>query len=172
MPRNGTDKPFLLPRYGLSACIFSSFIVILLIAASHARNVLWDNEIALWNNAVVKSPGKARVHFLLGHAFRHIDQNKALEQFLIATALDPTDSDAYNNLGAIFNEKDQPDMAIKYFMIALRLKPDNLNTRYNLATAFMKKGSLHEAREELEFILRADPGDVEARKDLDSLSGL
>lgn len=155
-----------------NAPILAALLILLTcLLLSYARNIPWHNEVGLWADAAVKSPAKARTRFLLGHAYRRTDPDRALEHFLVAATLDPADSDVYNNLGAIYNEKGQPDPAIDYFLLALKLNPENLNTRFNLATAYMKKGLVVDARREFEFVLQQNPGDAEARKYLDSLPG-
>jgi tetratricopeptide (TPR) repeat protein len=41
----------------------------LLAIVTYQRNQLWASDIALWEDAASKSPGKPRVHFQLGHTY-------------------------------------------------------------------------------------------------------
>lgn len=80
-------------------------LVIVLAVLTIARNQAYTSEIALWENTVRLSPGKARVHNNLGYAYllAHRDDD-AQREFSTALRLDPGDSNARNNLERVANE--------------------------------------------------------------------
>ncbi|MDD5180780.1 MAG: tetratricopeptide repeat protein [Gallionellaceae bacterium] len=63
------------------------------------RNHVYQNEISLWENTVIQSPDKARVHNNLGYAYK-LDGRKdeARKEFEIALKMDPDYYKARNNL--------------------------------------------------------------------------
>ncbi len=79
----------------LSAC----FIVLFLMGATMARNRVYASEVLLWEDAVKKSPAKARVHNNLGYAY-YLSGNleKAREAYTRALDLNPRSVVTRNNL--------------------------------------------------------------------------
>jgi protein O-mannosyl-transferase len=74
-------------------------LIVLLCLATNVRNHLYHDAILLWSDAVKKSPGKARPHNNLGHAYaEHGEWNLAIEEFRIALTLQPDYSLAQRNL--------------------------------------------------------------------------
>lgn len=64
-----------------------------------SRNHDYRSEIALWEDAVAKSPAKARVHNNLGYAYKLAGRgSEARSEFLRALELDPAYYKARNNL--------------------------------------------------------------------------
>ena len=44
-------------------------VQVVLAVLTYRRNLLWANDVAVWEDAARKSPGKARVHFQLAHTY-------------------------------------------------------------------------------------------------------
>jgi tetratricopeptide (TPR) repeat protein len=66
---------------------------------THHRNELYRDQLSLWSDAVLKSPGKARPHNNLGRAYAlQDDWDRAIEEFRIAARLDPKFILAQQNL--------------------------------------------------------------------------
>ncbi len=83
-----------------------SVVVLGLLGACVARNVLYADPVAFWSDAVRKSPGKARPHTNLGQAwFERGDTDRAIEEFRAALARDPLDPIAQRNLLAAWRAK-------------------------------------------------------------------
>jgi len=73
--------------------------VVLLGLATNARNDLYRDAILLWSDAVQKSPGKARPHNNLGHAYAQRGEwDLAIEEFRLALTLRPDYPLAQRNL--------------------------------------------------------------------------
>ncbi|MBI4937893.1 MAG: hypothetical protein HY846_06700 [Nitrosomonadales bacterium] len=66
------------------------------------RNQAYQDEVALWEDTVVKSPGKARVHNNLGYAYMQAGRrNEAEREFRVALGIDPEYYKARNNLDIV-----------------------------------------------------------------------
>ncbi len=91
-------------RASNAARVLPFALAIVLVVATFARNSIYSDPIALWSDAVQKSPTKARPHINLGHAYYLTgDLDRATEQFRIGLALDPDNPIAQANLRAIWD---------------------------------------------------------------------
>jgi len=83
--------------------VTAAVVVLLLsmmIPATAFRNRLWNDDLLLWQDAAIKSPGKARVHYNLGVAWaRRGDIALAESSFERAVKLDPSDDFSHAALG-------------------------------------------------------------------------
>ncbi len=106
--------------------VFLAVIFIAILAAgAYIRNGIWYNDITLWEDAVVKSPGKGRVHHNLGRAYDEARYPRAaFEQYLIATSLDPDLARAHESLGISYVSFGKIDDARRELQTALQLDPE------------------------------------------------
>lgn len=83
------------PTFRLTAAA----LALSLAALTVARNQVYASEAALWEDAVRKSPHKARVHNNLGYAYRLAGRiEDARREFILALQLDPKHIKARHNL--------------------------------------------------------------------------
>ncbi|HET9844977.1 MAG TPA: tetratricopeptide repeat protein [Nitrospira sp.] len=76
-----------LVRFTLS--LLAAVLVAALCLFTYQRNLLYQDRLLLWSDAVRKSPNKARPHNNLGYAYSlHGDWDSAIEQFRFAAQLD------------------------------------------------------------------------------------
>jgi tetratricopeptide (TPR) repeat protein len=74
-------------------------LLVALAGLTALRNEVYASEVRLWQDTVVKSPGKARVHNNLGHAYLLAQRREeARHEFLTALQLDPRHYQARYNL--------------------------------------------------------------------------
>ena len=73
---------------------------------------------------------------------------------------------AYNNLGAVLDEKGQTDEAVRQFQQATRLKPDLASAYDNLGIALAKKGKIDEAIRQYQEAIRVNPSCADAHDNL------
>ncbi len=93
--------------------------------ATIARNAIWKDTVTLWEDAAQKSPNKGRVHQNLGRAYDiNREPQKAFEQYLIATKVDPDLALAHESLGISYVSIREFNEARKELLIALQLNPD------------------------------------------------
>ena len=86
-----------LVRIGASVLATALFAVLCLF--TYQRNLLYQDRLLLWSDAVWKSPNKARPHNNLGYAYvLHEDWDHAIDEFRTAARLDPDFLLAQQNL--------------------------------------------------------------------------
>jgi tetratricopeptide (TPR) repeat protein len=77
----------------------AALLIIVLGTFTYQRNLLYQDRLFLWTDAVRKSPNKARPHNNLGYAYAlHGDWDRAIEEFRTAARLDPDFIRAQQNL--------------------------------------------------------------------------
>jgi tetratricopeptide (TPR) repeat protein len=133
-------------------------VIIAFCGASYARNIIWQDEITLWEDVVKKSPGHPAGLTNLGEAYAKKGQlKKAIVYFHRAIAISPDMIEAYSNLGVAYSQQGQPDKAIFYFNKMATLKPDYFKSHYNLGIAYGQKGLLDKAIHHFEKAVALDP---------------
>ena len=131
------------------------------------RNNVWADEIALYQDCAVKSPGKARSQNNLGAALlRHGRLPEAVEQFRKALAIKYDYADAHYNLGYALARQGNLEQAIHYFRESLRLEPKSLKTLNNLGVALVLLGRYREAMDYLQAALKINPSDADLHSNL------
>jgi tetratricopeptide (TPR) repeat protein len=86
-----------LVRFGLAT--LATTVVLTLCFFTYQRNLLYQDRLLLWSDAVAKSPNKARPHNNLGYAYAlRDDWDRAIEEFRTAARLDPDFILAQQNL--------------------------------------------------------------------------
>jgi tetratricopeptide (TPR) repeat protein len=99
----------------------------------------------------------------LGYLSFQIGQkNDALGWYLKAAQLDKNDPNLYYNIGSLYDELKNPDLAEKYLRMALELRKGDIDGRLRLAHSLFNKGKLKEAKHYIEEVLAQDPKRLEA----------
>jgi tetratricopeptide (TPR) repeat protein len=148
-------------------------LITALSAAAYTRNAVWGEETTLWEDTVRKSPGKARVFYNLGVAYKGGGEiDRAIEHYRIALRLKPEYAEAHNGIGVLYASRGLTGKAKAHLRIALRLKPDFPKPHYNLGLIYLDEGLMEKAVWELEAALRIDAHYSKARRFLDYISGL
>lgn len=146
------------------------FLVVLLTclgAATYHRNGLWRDSLALWADAVAKSPYKARPHNNLG--ILYLEQGRLDEAAVLfekVIALDAEYSPAYNNIGLIYLQRDQLDQALFYFRKALELDPRYAHAQNNIGAVYIKQNRIQDAEEAFRTAAELEPRYASARDNL------
>ena len=142
--------------------------VIILSLTAHERNMIWRNEVALWEDVVKKSPYKVRPHINLGLAYEKQGRvDDAVREYQAAVKHEPDYAGAHNNLGATYYKQGRFADAIKEYQMAIKLNPDYTVAHYNLGLAYEKQGRLDDAvREYQEAAIKGDPNHPEVHYSL------
>ena len=75
-------------------------LALVLAGATWKRNLVWTNEVTLWEDAAAKKPDSARAWNNLGGALiKQREGVKALQALIRSIELDPSKADALNNVG-------------------------------------------------------------------------
>lgn len=145
-------------------------VVLAFSSATYARNMVWQSEIALWKDAVKKSPQKARPHNNLGFAYKEKDFfDEAIREYLTAVKLKRDFVDAYNNLGVAYREKGVLDKAETAFQESIRLNNLYVRPHYNLGVVYEKQGRYDMAIREYRIAIQLRPDYIKAQQRLNAM---
>ncbi len=136
------------------------YILLLLVlgVTSWMRSSVYQDQITLWKDAVLKSPNKARVHDNLGVVLkRHGHISEAMKEFERAVQLDPNDPLALNNLATIYCSIGRRQECGAFLRKAVNIKPDYLDARYNLILYYFDEGLFDEAQKECNAVIGIAP---------------
>lgn len=130
----------------IASTIVFAAIAVLLGVMSNARNSAWTDAVSLWRDAATKSPGKSRVQYNLGVAYKDAgDMPMAARALIEAVRLDPNAPEARNNLGNVYFLSGMLDEAADQYKTAVALFSENAETHYNLALIYRNRGRYAEA---------------------------
>ncbi|MCM8758660.1 MAG: tetratricopeptide repeat protein [Candidatus Omnitrophica bacterium] len=132
---------------------------------TYQRNSIWNDPVKLWNDAVVKSPQKARPYLNRGLAFvQKGNIERALEDYNTAIKINPRYVEAYNNRGILFALMKRYDDALKDFNRAIEIKPNYVLSYNNRGVLYSTLGQWKEAFGDFDMALKLNPSYVDALK--------
>lgn len=145
-------------------------LVIPLSFLTYQRNKVWQSELTIWQDSVVKSPNKARPHYNLANEYsRRKEYDKAISHYLKAIQIKPDYYKAHNNLGFCYFFKGDIQGAIAKSKTALQYKKNFVDAHYNLGIYYWNLKKHSKAREEFSKALQIKPAYEKARTALDEL---
>lgn len=113
---------------------------------THARNIDWKDDYALYSSMVQTSPRSDVAHFNLGCIYRdRRDYEAAHRHWREAVTINQRHAGAHNNLGALYHMSDQLDLALVAYFRALEIKPDHPFTWFNIGKIYEARGQHAEA---------------------------
>jgi hypothetical protein len=119
--------------------------------AARARVPAWRSDLALWSDAVEKTPRSPYAWYNLGRSREAAgDDGGALVAYLRAAALDDRDGDAAVNAGAAHLRRGDLDAAAPHVERGARLLPRSAVAQFDLALLRFLQGRHAEALEALE----------------------
>lgn len=146
---------------------FITIIILLLSFLTFKRNIVWQSEYNLWKDASLKSPKKSRVHYNLGVASYGLNKfEEAKNEFKKTINLDAEYSDAYKNLGAIYEYENKDNLTLELFRERLKDNPQDSKIGASLASFYTKKGKYHDAESVYLAVLKYDPDNPLVYNDL------
>ena len=125
--------------------------------------------------AVKADPNSSDAQFVLGNANnqaaameadpakRQTNLNKATEAYLAAIKLDPNRDDAHTNLGTVYYQTGQFDLAETQVQAALKIAPKDARTHYLLGTIYLQRDpkkqpdAADKAQKEFELAIANEP---------------
>jgi protein O-mannosyl-transferase len=135
------------------------------------RNYVFREDITLWEDAVRKSPDKARVHLGLGMALLKLNRLEEARDVL-KTALGKYPKNfvlVYYGLGQVYRDLGDDEKAIFHFEKYLRESPDDQRAYNELGSIYLRTGALEKALPCFQRALGIDPGYAPAHASLGDL---
>lgn len=137
-----------------------ALIVTSFTGATYARNIIWRDEVSLFQDVAEKSPFKARAHVGLANANESSDMTIA--RYESSLMLNPDDAEAHNNLGIAYDKRGMTEKALEHFNAALRLQPYRAEIYNNLGNAYDVLGLRDKAIECYESAIKIQPDYAQA----------
>jgi protein O-mannosyl-transferase len=142
-------------------------IVISLSMTAYARNMVWSDEVTLWEDVVKKSPDKIRPHYNLGTAYQEQGRlDEAVKEYQTAINLQPDLVEPHYNLGLVYRTQGRLDEAVSEYQTAVKLRPDHADAHNNLGVVYQKQGRLYDAIKEYRTAINLQPDHAKAHNNL------
>jgi tetratricopeptide (TPR) repeat protein len=117
----------------------------------------YDNCLKEADEALKIDKNISKAYFIKGFAFKETgDTSKALSSFQTCVEIDPSNYDAYIQLGNIETSR-KHKIALQYYNNALRIRPASTEALYNRGLLYQYQGILEKAEEDYYNILKIDP---------------
>lgn len=147
----GERNAAVLPSAGLV------LLAALLVSVSLARNVLWQDPIALWEDSLTRSPEKARVNYQLGRLYGDAGRSdEAFARMGRAKQLDPAFFDKHLSRAESYRRQGMLREAAEEYRKQLEQDPLQPVVRNDLGTVLHGQGMLVEAFLEFSEAVRID----------------
>lgn len=138
--------------------------------AAYARNALWSDPVALWEDTVSKSPDKFRPHSNLAKQYAERGRlPEAEREFLRALQIDNRRPLSHMDLGVNYLGLGKIDKALESLERAALLDTDNPDIYYFLALALTEKGDTKLAALAFKKSQQLDPIKFATRRKLEAI---
>ncbi len=129
---------------------------------TYQRNMVWKDEFTLWDDAVKKSPHKARAYNNRGSSYS-LQGNlmAAMSDYTKAIELFPDDADSYYNRGTTYYNLGNLAQAIVDYNKAIELSPNDTDAYYNRGFAYYSQGNLAQAVADYSKVINISPSDAD-----------
>lgn len=143
-------------------------------ACNFHRQEVFTSELALWQDAVLKSPKKWRPHFNLGNTLRDQikaakstgERNTTIKQAILsfekAVELNPSHVPAISNLGHLYYSTGDLEKSRDVYLAGLRVDPSSPELHVNLGMLYYNTRNLQPAKVEFEKALASQPNNPSA----------
>jgi tetratricopeptide (TPR) repeat protein len=151
----------------LASCgktVANLFIPIMIIAVislsltAYARNMVWQDEMTLWEDVVKKSPYKLRPHYNLGEIYQKQGRfEDSIKEYQTAINLKPDQAQPHYNLGVAYQSQGRLEDAIKEYQAAISFDPNLIKPHHNLGMIYQKQGRFEDAIKEYKLAIKLRP---------------
>ncbi len=142
-------------------------LIIPLSAFTYQRNKVWQNGINLWEDAVRKSPDKARSRRNLAYVYEDKGRlREAVIQYRHSLRLEPGAEQVHSNLGNVYTKLGKLEQAAAEYLKEIELYPENAAAFHGLGNVYAEMGKLTAAAAVYRRCLRIDPGLKDAHNNL------
>jgi len=133
-------------------------ILLVLLAATAARNAVWRNSLALWEDAVAKAPNKGRVNYQLGREYGMAGQREKAFQYMgRSKQLDPTLFNKLLSRAESFRREGKLTEAIEEYRRILQQDPNQPVVHNDLGAVYHERRMMVEAFLEFSDAIKIDP---------------
>lgn len=133
-------------RLGRAAGLVAAGAVVGFVALTIQRNDLYQDDLAMWGDVIVKRPDNYRAYSDYGYCLSVRGRvTEAIPYYEKSLALKPDFPDAHNNLGYSLYMLDRLPEAIAHFQLVLQGLPYDPPANLNLANALVRLGRAQEA---------------------------
>ena len=145
-------------------------LVVILAAATNARNYVWQTKISLWGDVAAKSPEKPRPNFNYALALFHANRiDEAIGYAEKSLKVRKNYPPAWDLLGQAYSLKNEDEKTEGCFKYALELDSKQSVTCNNLGLFYLKINKTAQAAQYFERAVKLDPEYAEALNNLGML---
>ena len=113
---------------------------------TYRRNLIWQDELTLWNDVVHKSPQKARPYYNRGNVYKDQgNMQQAIFDYSKTIEINPKDAAAYNNRGNAYYQQGNFIQAISDYSQAIIINPKDAVVYFNRGNAYNNQGNMQQA---------------------------
>jgi len=159
-----TNKSIILQK---SLWLIVSVIILILTYLTYNRTLVWQNNITLWTDVIIKQPRCAEAY--VGRGLGYFARNQldlAIKDYTDAIAIDAADYVAYYNRGLAYLYKIEFDKAIADFSKVIELQPTMIQAYTNRAFVKIIKKDYQSAITDLKKALTIDANNFDANYNL------
>lgn len=125
-------------------------------AVTYQRNFVWGDPIALWEDAVAKSPNKARPRFQLAYAdFEEQKYSESAKNYQLASKLGPVDDQLLTDWALALDGNGQHEAALEKLRQAASMN-NTAHIHTQIAVVYAKQKQYEKARAELMLALQIE----------------
>ena len=133
-------------------------VILLFSFLTYQRNRVWQDELSLWSDVVLKSPNLPRAHNNLGLALKLNKQYfPAAAEFNQAVSLNPKYVQAYLNLANVYKIQKENSEAEKVYYTILKFDPNNPLALSELSRIYVENGQIEKGENLYKQALLSDP---------------
>lgn len=147
----------------LVLCVYSVFAI--------QRNNVFKDSVGLWEDAIKKSPHKARAYHNLGVMLQRSNRlEEARETLEAALTKNPKDNPlVHYNLGVVYSDFGNYEEAISHLGRYLKVSSNDAGAHHEMGVAYLRMGSLEKANFYLQKALEIKPDFAPAHGSLGDL---
>ena len=139
-------------------------ILTILLILSFTRASIYETELALWMDVILKAPSKARGYNNVGFYLKNKGEYQSASFYLErAIALKPDYLDAKNNLAIVYRSMGKRDSAMVLMNQMFEQDPEYLQAHFTLGLWYFADGLRTEALREFQFIIQQSPDSKQAQ---------
>jgi len=127
----------------------------------------WRDDLALSRHSLAVTTGNDFMHNVLGMAlYRKGEPDSAINEFVKALLINPTNYIAHNNLGMVLEKKGDLYGAIQHYHDSLKINPLDDVAHTNLGIIFAQKGDMNAAINEFKKVVQNNPNSIKGISNL------